>query len=441
MASLTKSEELELLLLLEKEFREKVSKKIEEFRKPARFKVAYGGRGAGAKTRGSISLIVQRANREHTEIICLREIFNTLAESIHKKISDMIDRLQYSDWIVTDEKIRNVRNGSYFIFRGLKDLRAAKNIKGLDDFDIAIIDEASAVSYDSWIYLTPTMRKKGSEIWALFNRDEELDPVYELFCLKPSKNSIILEMEPGPIDNPWWYDSELQTDWDWWKERDLDEWEHIYLGQPRKQGINSALKRTSIRGAMNREIDPVGAIEIGVDVARFGSDKTVIYKRHGLKIIDKKSWVGQDTMRTAKEAWAMADYKPYVLIKVDDTGVGGGVTDRLRELGAKVIPICFNGLPNQIDKYTSIADEMWFEFPIDECDIPCDNELMKQLSGRRYDFDNKGRRKIESKSDFKKRLGYSPDDADALLLCFYQGGHMNMSNELRQQMADRRNKH
>jgi phage terminase large subunit len=262
--------------------------------------------------------------------------------------------------------------------------------------------------------------------------------VYELFCVKPPKDSIIISFEPGPIDNPWWYESDLQKDWDWWKDRDLDEWEHIYLGQPRKQGQYAVLNRVKIRASMNREIRAEGAIEIGVDVARFGDDRTVMYRRHGLKITDTKSFVGQDTMRTAKEAWSLAEYKPFVPIKVDDTGVGGGVTDRLRELGAKVIPVDNGGNAVDGNKYTSAADEMWFEFPIDECDIPCDNELMKQLSGRRYDYDNKGRRKIESKKDFKKRLGYSPDDADALLLCFYSGGNIQISDKTRRELAQRR---
>ena len=62
---------------------------------------------------------------------------------------------------------------------------------------------------------------------------------------------------------------------------------------------------------------------------------------------------------------------------------------------------------------------MWFEFPIEEADIPEDEELIDQLADRRFDLDNKSRRKVEPKSKFKERNGKSPDKADALLLCFY----------------------
>ena len=186
------------------------------------------------------------------------------------------------------------------------------------------------------------------------------------------------------------------------------------------------MSRTAIRGAMDRDIEAEGAIEIGIDVARFGDDKTDIYKRHGLKTIEHKEFAGQDTMRTALVAWDMADRNPEIPIKVDDTGVGGAVTDRLKELGANVVPVNFGGNPHDTDKYTSAADEMWFTFPIDEADIPNDPVLMQELSGRQADYDTKGRRKIEPKKEFKKRIGRSPDRADALLLAYYPANAYNV---------------
>jgi hypothetical protein len=74
------------------------------------------------------------------------------------------------------------------------------------------------------------------------------------------------------------------------------------------------------------------------------------------------------------------------------------------------------------EKYTSTADEMWFEFPIDEADIPDDPDLMTELSDRRYNYERgTNRKKIEPKDDYKKRHnGASPDRADALLLTYYE---------------------
>jgi phage terminase large subunit len=198
------------------------------------------------------------------------------------------------------------------------------------------------------------------------------------------------------------------------------------------------MSRIRVRSAVNRDISAVGGIEIGVDVARFGDDKTVMYKRHGLKVIERRAFRGQDVIRTAQEAWDMAGHRPSIPIKVDDTGVGGGVTDLLRLYGARVVPIPFSGAATDPDKYPTVIDEMWFTFPIDEADIPCNNDLIQELTGRRYGFDNKARRKIEPKAEFKKRYSRSPDDADALLLCFYSGYNLKMSEKVRNQMRARR---
>jgi hypothetical protein len=115
----------------------------------------------------------------------------------------------------------------------------------------------------------------------------------------------------------------------------------------------------------------------------------------------------------------MAGKNSRIPIKIDDSGLGGGATDNLRRLGANVIPIIFNGVPRDRQKYTTVCDEMWFEFPVTEVQIPDDPKLMEELAGRKYSYDKIGRRVVEAKSEFRKRYGRSPDRADGLLLCFY----------------------
>ncbi|MDD5391105.1 MAG: PBSX family phage terminase large subunit [Gallionellaceae bacterium] len=410
--------ELELLTLLELEDAEKVAPKLEVFRQPARIKICHGGRGAGAKSWSIASLLVQRAQHEKIQVLCTREIQLSLEESVFRLIQHTVERLHYPGWTYTKEHIDSPID-SRFYFRGLRDMRAAAQIKGYEGVDVAWVEEAATVSMDSWDILIPTIRKAGSEIWASFNREEESDPVFERFCRHPRPDSMIVWLEPGAIDNPWWT-AELETERQEDYKRDPDMAEHVWGGQARSQGQNAVMSRIAVRGAMDRDIKPEGAVEIGVDVARFGDDMTVMYKRHGLKVIGMLEFAGQDTQRTAKAAWDMAGKSPVVLIKVDDGGVGGGVTDRLREFGAKVLPVNFGGESQDKNQYVSVQDEMWFNFPVDEADIPNDHNLMVELAGRKYDYDTKGRRKIEPKKDFKKRIGHSPDHADALLLTFYQ---------------------
>lgn len=424
---LTAEEEVEYLTLLETA----VSPKLECFRNPSRIKVAYGGRGAGAKSWSIASLIVQRANAVKTNVLCTREIQLSLEESVHRLIVNTVDRLHYRGWDITRDFIRSPK-GSLFHFKGMKDLRSALAIKGLEDIDIVWFEEAAGASNDSLDILLPTIRKEGSELWFSFNREEEADPVYDRFVRHQRDDAVVVWLEPGAKDNPWWT-AELQKEMDEDYKRDPDQAEHIWGGQPKVQGQNAVMSRTAIRGAMDRDIKAEGAVEVGVDVARFGDDLTVMYKRHGVKVIGKKVLSGQDTQRTAAEAWLLADRNKGVLIKVDDDGVGGGVTDALRALGAKVLPVSFGGAPQDKNSYTSVADEMWFTFPVDEADIPDDPVLMQELAGRKYDYDIKGRRKVEPKKEFKKRIGRSPDHADALLLTFYnrrpiEGLYENLRN-------------
>jgi hypothetical protein len=89
-----------------------------------------------------------------------------------------------------------------------------------------------------------------------------------------------------------------------------------------------------------------------------------------------------------------------------------------------------NGSPAwNITRFTTCADEQWFNLPIDEIDIPDDPDLMAELAGRQYSYTNKDQRKIESKADFKKRYGHSPDSADGLLLCFYRAEEARIPDE------------
>jgi phage terminase large subunit len=413
--------------LLRQEDVELVSPKLEAFRQPARIKGCRGGRGGGAKSWSIASLLIQKAHREKKHIACIREVQLTLEESVWKLMCQTIERLGYSGWKITRESLDHVRTKSHIIFRGLSDLRAAQ-FKSLESFDIFWLEEAQSISSHSLDVLMPTLRKPGSEIWFSMNPEEDIDPVIARLWNSGREDAILLDLLPGPTDNPWWT-AELQHEMEADFKRDPDLAEHIWHGAPRVQGNRSVLSRARIRAAMNRDLSlaldkdgkPVGVIELGVDVARFGDDKTTIYKRCGMKVIAFAKLSGADTQEVARRVWDMADRDSSVAIKVDDVGVGSGVTDKLRDLGANVIPVLNGAVAFDTDKYTTCADEQWFHFAdiVDSVDIPDDDDLMQELAGRQYRYTTHDQRKIESKADFKKRYAHSPDSADGLLLCFY----------------------
>jgi phage terminase large subunit len=410
---------------------------MERFREPWRIKLAKGGRGAGAKSWSTASLLIQRAQREPVRIGCFREVQKTIEESSYQLLKETIERLGYPGWKITRESIESPA-GAHIIFRGLVDIRAANQVKGLEGFDIFFLDEASQISHDSIRMMLPTLRKDGSELWAVWNPETEFDPVYTRLWLADRDDVLRVDLEPGKIDNPFWTNNlqlEMEADY----RNNKDEAEHTWGGQPRRQGDNAVMSRVAIRAAMSRTAEETEPDEIGVDVARFGDDKTEMYRRRGFKTIAHKEFIKKDTQFVADVVWDFAGRSSLVTIKVDDTGVGGGVTDRLKRMGALVIPVNFGGSPKDKDKYDTAADEMWFEFPIDEASIPDDSDLMTELSGRLYEYDKRGRRKVEAKKLFKERFGRSPDKADALLLAYYVGYNRTaIPKEYQDQMAARR---
>ena len=453
MATLTTNEESTLISLLRQEDRERVAPKLEVFRNPSiggtcspviRIKGARGGRGALAKSHSLTSLIVQRAQYEKIRIGCFREVQQSLEESVYSLIQQKVEALGYKGWKFTKEYI-NSPTGSHFIFRGLKDLTASRNTKGLENFDIFFLEEASSISMNSLNMLLPTlMRTEGSELWFCYNPEEEEDPITTKIWNRHRDDAICIEGRPGAEDNPWW-NSGLQKEMEEDFKFDPELAEHIWNGQPFSQGVKACLPRSLIRQAMDRNIEAEGMLQVGCDPADFGGDRTEIYMRHGLKIIKHKemrhpSLDGIAGKEIAQAIFTMVKGDPSIPIVIDTTGIGTSARDFCKDMGLKVIPVNFAESANDKHKYPNIISELWFDFPLTEVDIPNDNELMKELSGRRYDYDNKNRRVVESKKLFQKRYGRSPDKADACLLCYYTGKTMNMDNELRKQMRNRRNR-
>ena len=193
------------------------------------------------------------------------------------------------------------------------------------------------------------------------------------------------------------------------------------------------------------EVTASKVLHVGCDVARFGDDKTVISPRISTKVFPFRKFVKKSTMETAgnvlrccKEYMNLYPNITQCIIKVDDSGVGGGVTDRLKEvvreegLPYQVIPVN-NGDAATDDYYFNLGGQIWghikellevnfsnnMQGKETQIELPNDPEMIKQLSVRKYHMTSKGKIQLESKKEMKERGLGSPDTADALSLALY----------------------
>lgn len=169
--------------------------------------------------------------------------------------------------------------------------------------------------------------------------------------------------------------------------------------------------------------DDGAAVVIGVDVARFGDDQSVIYTRIGRdgRSIAPMKFRGIDLMELASRVAEHAESLKADAVMVDGGGVGGGVIDRLKQLGYSVYDVNFGSSAQDKDKYHNKTAEMWSrmrEWLEEGGCIPDDVELVDELTSREYGFTDKGQVMMERKSDMKKRGLASPDVADSLALTF-----------------------
>lgn len=181
-----------------------------------------------------------------------------------------------------------------------------------------------------------------------------------------------------------------------------------------------------IEAAMARDLvedDRAPAIW-ALDVARFGSDRSVLAKRRGQVITEIRKWAGLDLMQLTGaivgEYNGTSMHLRPVEILVDSIGLGSGVVDRLRELKLPCRGINVSESPSMKGTYVNLRAELWFATKawLEQrgCKLLRDEDLMAELAAPRFKFSSSGKLQIESKDDLKKRGLRSPDIADAVVM-------------------------
>lgn len=299
-----------------------------------------------------------------------------------------------------------------------------------------IIDEGSGVG-DEIAEAIEGSRAGGAKLLALGNPTRTSGFFYRAFTSEASGwKSLHVSSEDSPnITGEVAIPGLATPEWVEEKKRDWGEDSPLYQVRVRgnfpMQAENSVIGLAIVEAARERydDVRVNGMLRIGVDVARFGDDETVIWPVRDLKAgtptVIKKFDLVQVAGKVMEVVAAERRNDERVRVQVDVIGVGAGVADILRnrrDKGIEVIDVNAGGQSTD-DTYARVRDEMWFQLRdwLKEGGIPDDGMLHQELLTPTYSFLPTQRIKVESKDEIKKRLnGRSTDRADALALAVYQ---------------------
>jgi phage terminase large subunit len=198
--------------------------------KPARFKGVRGGRGSG-KSHFFAERLVAEAIAGHIRAACLREVQNSIKDSVKQLLEDKINGFGVADlFSCTENEIRGP-NDSLFVFKGLRNHTVA-SIKSLEGFNRAWVEEAQTISQKSLEILTPTLRAPDAEIRFSWNPERKQDPVEVFFAENADDPNFVL-VHANWSDNPW-FPPGLRIDMERDKANDPDKYEHVWEGQYRR---------------------------------------------------------------------------------------------------------------------------------------------------------------------------------------------------------------
>lgn len=151
----------------------------------------WGGR-FGMKSHTVARILLIRAREKKIRVACFREFQNSIADSSHQLLADLIRKYEMTDFEVTDKAIVNKINGSDFLFKGLH--RNEQSIKSIEGINLAWCEESQTLSKSSLEVLTPTIREEGSQIIYTYNRLLERDPIHERLVIEGRPNTLIINV-------------------------------------------------------------------------------------------------------------------------------------------------------------------------------------------------------------------------------------------------------
>lgn len=298
------------------------------FDKDWREAAIYGGRFS-LKSHTVARFLLIEARQRKTRIACFREFQNSIAESSHQLLADLIRQYGLSDFTVGNNFIVNSINGSDFIFKGLH--HNEQSIKSIEGIDIAWVEEAQTVSKESLEVLTPTIRSEGSRIIYTYNRLLEDDPVHTRLVIEGRPNTLVLRVNYDVALKYGMMPEVVRLEMEDDKEKRPGLYKHKWLGEPH------SLERKIYRDwqAIDEVPHEARLERIGCDFGYTNDPSALvdIYKYNGGYIFDERAYQKGMSNKQIADVLSM---DPRGLVKADSSEPKS--IDEIRLHGVLILP-------------------------------------------------------------------------------------------------------
>lgn len=290
---------------------------------------------------------------------------------------------------------------------------------------LVLLDEGPGIEPEIWTSVETLITGSNNKIVAIGNPTSPSGKFYDA-CKSPLWKKIEISsfdhpniktskiIIPGAVTNEWI--EERRKEWG----EDSPLWQAKVLGQFPDEGDDTLIPLSWAEACVGLDLGTEGEKRLGVDVARYGSDMTVFCTVLGKTVLPLEAVNKKDTNFTIGRVRVLNNQHDFNHIGIDDTGVGGGVTDGLKEGQRNVVGINFGESAIENERFENRKAELFWvlrEIIRDkQISLPDDKELINQLCGIKYSYSRHGKIKIESKDELKKRGLKSPDKADALAI-------------------------
>jgi len=296
-------------------------------------------------------------------------------------------------------------------------------------------DEAKAIPAATWDSAEGAFASGDCHALAISTPGTPMGRFYDIHARKPGYEDwwvrhISLEetIEAGMVSSDWAEDRKRQwgEDSSIYRQRVMGEFaadeESAIISLALVEAANARWREWAEAG----KPPPAGKRVLGVDVARYGTDKSCIAERIGNVLVSLDKWGKKSTMETAGRVKAMLGTD---LAQVDVIGIGAGVVDRLREQGCDAVGVNFGAGTSMKDasgevEMLNVRAAAWWGMRERLMEgvimLPPDDELTGDLVAPRYGYTSTGKLQVESKEQIRKRLGRSPDAGDAVVLAWWE---------------------